>query len=100
MRYWLLRGRKPEGPFPPEQVVGLPEFDPGWLVCPEDLPTAERSNWRQARKVPELLERMLAAGGAPKASEPTAVPGRTRRKLIVAAAVGVAVAALAAAFLR
>lgn len=100
MRYWLLRERKPEGPFGAQEVVGLPGFDPGWLVCPEDLPTAERSNWRPARKVPEVLERMLAAGGAPKAPEAAAMPGRSRRKLILAAVLGGAAAALAAALLR
>lgn len=101
MRYWLLRDRVAEGPFSPDALVALPDFDPGLLVCPEDRPTAERSNWQPARKVPEVLERLVATGKRPNAPPPP--PPRTppgRGRAAVAAALAVAAAVAAAILLR
>lgn len=102
MRYWLLRDRVPEGPFAPEALVGLPDFDPGLLVCPEDRPTAERSNWRPARTIPEILERQVAAARLPTATPLPRAPERrsNRRLAAVSAALALAAAAAAALLLR
>lgn len=53
-RYWLLRGKKPAGPYPGPELLRQPDFEPECLVCPEGLPPAKRKNWRVASKIKEL----------------------------------------------
>ena len=99
MRYWLLRDRTPEGPYTAEALIGLPDFDPGLMVCPEDRPVGERSNWRQARKFGEVLDAMRSRTVLASLPGPPAAGAGGRKPLVIAAAILAALAAAVAFFL-
>lgn len=99
MRYWLLRDRTPVGPYSAEALIRLADFDPGLMVCPEDRPVAERSNWRQARKFGEVLDAMRSQTILAPLPGPPAASPRGRKALVIAAAILGALAAAVAVFL-
>ncbi len=86
MRYWLLKDRKSEGPFTPEALVALPGYDRGWLICPEDKPSSERSNWTPAWKHPDIVAAIKAPeplpfGAPPPSLSPPPAPGPSRPEM-------------------
>ena len=54
MKYWLLRGKKPQGPFEPSQLIKEGDFAAEALVCPENLPPTKTKSWKPANKIKDL----------------------------------------------
>ncbi|MBI4346874.1 MAG: hypothetical protein HY553_08465 [Elusimicrobia bacterium] len=74
MRYWLLRGKKPAGPYAGPDLLRQPDFEPECLVCPEGLPPAKRKNWKVASKVKELKALLDAPRPAEEPKAPPVLP--------------------------
>ncbi|MBI4425079.1 MAG: HEAT repeat domain-containing protein [Elusimicrobia bacterium] len=56
MRYWLLTGAEPAGPFEPRDLVQAAGFHIYGTVCPDDAPRSDRRNWKLAVNFPEIKE--------------------------------------------
>lgn len=54
MRYWLLVGSKPTGPFEPGELQRHDGTGARSLVCPENRQPYRVENWRPASRFPEL----------------------------------------------
>ncbi|MCG2725001.1 MAG: hypothetical protein L6420_01880 [Elusimicrobia bacterium] len=54
MRYWFYSDGNILGPYGADELMGLPAFSNGSLVCPEDSTGDNPDDWKPAEAVPEI----------------------------------------------
>ena len=81
MKYWVYYEDEVPGVFEPHELIQLPNFSAGTLVCPADAPSAERS-WKRAGEFSDLVAAMEGYD-----REPPPLPPQAKAQAYVDAAV-------------
>ncbi|HBE88870.1 MAG TPA: hypothetical protein DDW67_06980, partial [Elusimicrobia bacterium] len=63
MRYWLYSEGNIIGPYTPADLLGLPAFGQGSLVCPEHATGEAAEDWKPAEQVAEISAAMSVGVG-------------------------------------
>ncbi|MEA3307239.1 MAG: hypothetical protein U9Q34_05600, partial [Elusimicrobiota bacterium] len=69
MRYWFYSDGNILGPYGTDELIGLPAFGNGSLVCPEDSTGDNPDDWKPADAVPEIANVLSVGAGQVVSSE-------------------------------
>ena len=69
MRYWFYSDGNILGPYGTDELMGLPAFGNGSLVCPEDSTGDNPDDWKPADAVPEIADVLSVGAGQILSSE-------------------------------
>ncbi len=69
MRYWFYSDGNILGPYGTDELMGLPAFGNGSLVCPEDSTGDNPDDWKAADSVPEIANILSVGAGQVVSSE-------------------------------
>jgi hypothetical protein len=69
MRYWFYSDGNILGPYGTDELMGLPAFGNGSLVCPEDSTGDNPDDWKAADSVPEIANVLSVGAGQVVSSE-------------------------------
>jgi flagellar basal body-associated protein FliL len=64
MKYWFYSEGNILGPYAPAELLSLPAFSQGSLVCPETCTGDNPGDWKAAEQVGEIAEAMSVGTGA------------------------------------